>query len=101
MLRLSLLSVSLLFMLLVLSLFFFKRKYLIELTEQANCEMLFQVSLSGNYTFYAACDDMCELWKYDVTETGIGRVKIESGESATNQPIIYVKKWTEYLRWDK
>ena len=44
---------------------------------------------------------MCELWKYDVTETGIGRVKIESGESATNQPIIYVKKWTEYLRWDK
>ena len=63
--------------------------------------MLFQVSLSGNHTFYATCDDMCELWKYDVTETGIGGVKIESGESATNQPIIYVKKWTEYLRWDK
>ena len=71
------------------------------MTEQANYEILFQVSLSGNYTFYAACDDMCELWKYAVTETGIRRVEIESGESVTPQPIVYVKRWTRYRQWDK
>ena len=44
---------------------------------------------------------MCELWKYDVTETGIRRVEIESGESVTPQPIVYVKRWTRYRQWDK
>lgn len=60
-----------------------------------------QVPLSGNYTFYVACDDMCELWKHDVTEKGIERVGKESGNSVTTQPIIYVKRWTSYLQWDK
>ena len=83
----------------MLSLFSLKKYICYNSTEQANYETLFQVSLTGNYTFYVACDDMCELWKYDVTETGIRRVEIESEESV--KPIIHVKRWTQYLQWDK
>ncbi|RMX61050.1 hypothetical protein pdam_00007561, partial [Pocillopora damicornis] len=61
-----------------------------------------QVPQSGSYVFYAACDDSCELWKYNVIEFGFAKDNAESDESAKNRiPIISVKKGTRYLQWDR
>ncbi|KAJ7380781.1 Peptidase inhibitor 16 [Desmophyllum pertusum] len=60
-----------------------------------------QVPESGNYTFYVSCDNVCELWKYDVNENGIDEDSNKAEESVTKQPIIIVKKWTKYLQWNR
>jgi hypothetical protein len=30
-----------------------------------------QIPLTGNYTFYITCDDVCELWYTSIVEDGI------------------------------
>jgi hypothetical protein len=53
-----------------------------------NCNVyFFQPQESGNYTFYAACTDECEVFLRD-------------GESGgTLQKIISLKKATKYQHW--
>ena len=73
------------------------------LSNQYICVFLpcFQVPDSGNYTFYVSCDNLCELWKYDVDEDGIENRDKKSEESLTKQLIIAVYAWTGYLQWNK
>ncbi|XP_022807962.1 uncharacterized protein LOC111344964 [Stylophora pistillata] len=56
---------------------------------------------SGNYTFYVACDDLCELWMHGVTEEGIETVDKKSEKTVSKQPIITVERWTNHQQWDK
>lgn len=60
-----------------------------------------QAPESGNYTFYVACDDLCELWMHDVTEKGIETVDKKSEKTVSKQPIITVERWTDHQQWDK
>jgi len=60
-----------------------------------------QVPDSGNYTLYVSCDDLCELWKYDVDEHGIENKNQKAEESLTKQPIIAVDQSTGHLEWNK
>ena len=61
----------------------------------------FQVSDTGNYTFYLSCDDWCELWKYDVDQFGIENRKKKAEQSLIKKPIIALYKWTWHLQWNK
>ena len=63
--------------------------------------IILQVPDSGNYTFYVSCDDLCELWKYDVDEHGFENKNEKADESLANQPIIVVDQWTGHLEWNK
>ena len=63
--------------------------------------LCFQVPDSGNYSFYASCDDWCELWKYDIDEDGIENRDKKSEKSLTKQPIIALYAYTGYLQWNK
>ncbi|XP_022810271.1 uncharacterized protein LOC111347272, partial [Stylophora pistillata] len=60
-----------------------------------------QVPESGNYTFYVACDDLCELWIHDVTEDCIETVDRKSEKTVSRQPIITIERWTGHQQWDK
>ncbi|XP_022807966.1 uncharacterized protein LOC111344968 [Stylophora pistillata] len=60
-----------------------------------------QVPESGNYTFYVACDDLCELWIQDVTEDGIETVDKKSEKTVSRQPIITIERRTGHQQWDK
>ncbi|PFX12464.1 Neuropilin-1 [Stylophora pistillata] len=59
-----------------------------------------QVPESGNYTFYVACDDLCELWIHDVTEDCIETVDRKSEKTVSRQPIITIERWTGHQQWD-
>ena len=62
---------------------------------------IFKVPVSGNYTFYVACDDVCELWLYSpqVNKLASGNDDEETGK------IILAKITQGYLtdhnQWDK
>ena len=62
---------------------------------------LCQVPESGNYTFYLSCDDVCELWKHDVSEKGIEEVKEKLEKTLAKQPIITLKRIAGHNKWDK
>ena len=62
---------------------------------------LLQVPESSNYTFYMACDDLCELWMDHVTEEGIETVDKKSEKTVSRQLIITVERSTGHQQWDK
>ena len=61
-----------------------------------------QVETSGNYTFYMACDDMCELWKFDVHEDGMDD-KLDEDENAVQKSdrLMFLPKFTGHLEWKR
>ncbi|XP_078361216.1 uncharacterized protein LOC144645495 [Oculina patagonica] len=58
-----------------------------------------QVPESGKYTFYLSCDDLCELWKHDVSV--IEEKDMNAEEIVTEQPIVTVKRYTWYRQWNR
>lgn len=58
-----------------------------------------QPSQSGNFTFYLACDDGCDLWIHKVYETGLD-VK-EENNVGFEVPNMRLRKYTSHQQWDK
>ena len=54
-----------------------------------------KVPESGNYTFFVACDDTCELWLHTESE------KIKDDESSGKLRLIKLDSWTAHNQWDK
>ena len=54
-----------------------------------------KVTESGNYTFFVACDDTCELWLHTESE------KIKDDESSGKLRLIKLDSWTAHNQWDK
>ena len=54
-----------------------------------------KVPVSGNYTFFVACDDTCELWLHTESE------KIKDDESSGKLRLIKLDSWTAHNQWDK
>ena len=64
-----------------------------------------QIPESGSYTFYAACDDECEVW-IDNADTNLGvdtRDLPERTEESSKTRLIQLKQgqWTNHNQWDK
>ena len=54
-----------------------------------------KVPESGNYTFFVACDDTCELWLHTESE------KIKDDASSGKLGLIKLDYWTAHNQWDK
>ena len=58
-----------------------------------------KVPESGNYTFFVACDDTCELWLYTESEEHVEKIKDD--ESSGRLRLIKLDYWTAHNQWDK
>ena len=58
-----------------------------------------KVPESGNYTFFVARDDKCELWlqpeRVELVE------KIREDEASEKPRLIKLDFWTDHSQWDK
>ncbi|PFX21360.1 G-protein coupled receptor GRL101 [Stylophora pistillata] len=59
-----------------------------------------QVPENGNYTFYVACDDACQLWLH---MPRVNNLVNENDEDSGKKRIAELKTgyWTDYHQWDK
>lgn len=60
-----------------------------------------KVPESGNYTFYMACDDSCELW---LDTSQIDQPSSENDNEETGKVLLAklpVRYWTYHNQWDK
>ena len=58
-----------------------------------------KVPESGNYTFFVACDDTCELWLHAEREEHVDKIK--DGEASGKLLLIKLDSWTGHNQWDK
>ncbi|XP_073235542.1 uncharacterized protein [Porites lutea] len=58
-----------------------------------------QVSESGNYTFFVACDDTCELWLRTEKEEHVE--KMADNEASGKLLLIKLDYWTDRNQWNK
>lgn len=58
-----------------------------------------KVPESGNYTFFVACDDTCELWLHTESEEHVEKIKDD--ESFGKLRLIKLDYWTAHNQWDK
>ena len=58
-----------------------------------------KVPESGNYTFFVACDDTCELWLHTESEEHVEKIKDD--ESSGKLRLIKLEDRTAHNQWDK
>ena len=58
-----------------------------------------KVSESGNYTFFVACDDTCELSLRTEREEHLEQM--EDKEASGKQLLIKLDHWTHHNQWNK
>ena len=62
---------------------------------------LFKVYETGNYTFYVACDDVCELWLHTGQQ---GQFAVDDENEETGKVLLAKLDygyWTDHNQWDK
>ena len=63
------------------------------------CFVSRKVPESGNYTFFVACDDTCELWLHAEREEHVDKIK--DGEASGKLLLIKLDSWTGHNQWNK
>ena len=58
-----------------------------------------EVSESGNYTFFVACDDTCELWLRTEREEHFDKIK--DNEASGKLLLIKLDDRTDHNQWNK
>ena len=62
---------------------------------------LLKVPETGNYTFYVACDDVCELWLHTGQQ---GQSAVDNEDEETGKVLLAKLDygyWTDHNQWDK
>ena len=63
------------------------------------CFVSRKVPESGNYTFFVACDDTCELWLHTQRKEHVDKIKDD--EASGKLLLIKLDSWTGHNQWNK